>query len=277
VKKLWLILALVLWCVPAGATDYCADGNVKACWRFTDGSGTTLTDNSSNGNNCAFDYTYTPTWSAMSGTGAPSYASNRVYFSGATGTSAQKIVCADTASLNVTTASITLGSWINADSSVTNNDYISWIFHTDLTSAASYALSYEHKSLDGPKVSIFTSTWYETPTTSWNPTAGTWSHVYAVYNGSTLKIYGDGVEKGSINASGNLANVTGGYVKTYIGGDGASGNAGFKGYLSETSIFDRVLSSTEINDIKDNGLSPSGPSIHTTILRNAVIRNAVVR
>jgi hypothetical protein len=83
---------------------------------------------------------------------------------------------------------------------------------------------------------------------------GNWHHVVGTYDGSTVRLYVDGTEVGS----GTAANLTVNYSlpinnNLYLGTyNGQSQNA-FSGLLDEVSIFNRVLSPTEIQTLAAAG------------------------
>jgi hypothetical protein len=84
-----------------------------------------------------------------------------------------------------------------------------------------------------------------------------WHHFVGTYNGSTLKIYIDGVLENTASANGNLY-TTGN--KTSIGGviDVTSGseiiNNNFLGNIDEVSIFNTELSASDVTSIYNGGV-----------------------
>ncbi len=79
----------------------------------------------------------------------------------------------------------------------------------------------------------------------------TWKHYAMSYNGSTLRIYEDGVEVNSVSASGDI----GGTNTFVIGHDPFDGAAGryFGGKLDDIRFYSRALSSTEVSNLyRDN-------------------------
>jgi hypothetical protein len=73
-------------------------------------------------------------------------------------------------------------------------------------------------------------------------TLNAWTHVAGTYNGSTLKIYVNGVMVKSVAATGNMP-ITEGPLR--IGGHSLSSQF-FKGLIDEVRIYSRALSQTEI-------------------------------
>lgn len=80
--------------------------------------------------------------------------------------------------------------------------------------------------------------------------AGQWYHLAAVYDkDNNIKLYVDGDLKDTTECG-----TVGGSGACYIGAR-YNGTYEFDGRIDEVGIFDRVLNSTEINDIMDNGLT----------------------
>lgn len=91
------------------------------------------------------------------------------------------------------------------------------------------------------------------------PQEGVWYFLVGTYDGSSLKIYVDGVLERSTNINGNLVTS----IADLNIGRRAPGNRYFNGEIDELSIFDRALSSEEIevmmnqevkNPVADNSL-----------------------
>ena len=83
---------------------------------------------------------------------------------------------------------------------------------------------------------------------------GAWHHLAGVYDGSTLKVFVDGVQSGSALVSGT---VSGSGQPLFIGRNGAGGDS-MKGSLDDVQIFRRALSGAEVQALK--GQAPLPPS-----------------
>jgi N,N-dimethylformamidase beta subunit-like, C-terminal/Concanavalin A-like lectin/glucanases superfamily/Bacterial Ig-like domain/Bacterial Ig domain/Calx-beta domain len=70
----------------------------------------------------------------------------------------------------------------------------------------------------------------------------TWTHLAATYDGSTLRLYVNGTQAGSVNRSGSI-DVTSGALR--IGGNAIWGEF-FAGLIDEVRVYGRALSATEI-------------------------------
>jgi hypothetical protein len=81
-------------------------------------------------------------------------------------------------------------------------------------------------------------------------TAGVWTHVAAVYNGSTIQLYVNGSASGSVGAAGNINNVTptpafGYYYDISL--------LGYTGAMDEMGVWNKALTSTEITELYNAG------------------------
>ncbi|MDA2936242.1 DUF2341 domain-containing protein [Patescibacteria group bacterium AH-259-L05] len=82
---------------------------------------------------------------------------------------------------------------------------------------------------------------------------GAWHHVVCAWDGSKIRIYIDGLEVGSINASGTPS------LGSWNIGKRNSGGSEFDGIIDEVRIYNRGLSSGEINKIYQGG-EGAGPT-----------------
>ena len=144
----------------------------------------------------------------------------------------------------ITGNAITLEAWINADP-WKNEIWRGSIINKEGENQQGYMLSCG----EGGKIRFLFgdgANWHELKTTG-NLDAGTWYHVAGVYNGSTMKIYVNGVEKASKNQSGNISNTS---RSLRIGGCELYPDRVFDGKIDEVRIWNRELSAAEINDRK---------------------------
>ncbi len=80
-----------------------------------------------------------------------------------------------------------------------------------------------------------------------------WYHVAGTYDGSTARIYVNGLLENSVETAGPLLSSSGGAMK--IGQEGAAGDDPefFNGLIDEVELFNRALSADEIASIYDAG------------------------
>lgn len=83
-----------------------------------------------------------------------------------------------------------------------------------------------------------------------NLSPGVWTHVAAVYDGSEMRIYKDGVLAASTPKSGELA--TNSNVLANLGRN-PDGYGGFDGIIDEVMVFNGALSAQQIDVIKEGG------------------------
>src|SRR5262245_27722858 len=230
----------------ANAASPVAGSGLVAYWKFDEGSGTTATDSSGNGN--IGTLVNGPLWTA-------GRVGNALYFDGID----DNVTVPDSASLHLSTA-FTLSVWVNPASTFTD-------FRSILVKNYSYYLyaSVAGYCGDGTPLGGFSGA---TNTTVCQPSPlpiNTWTHLAVTYNGSTLTFYRDGVAVSTSSASGTLSPTTG---TLQIGG--SQFGEYFKGLIDEVRIYNRALNATEIQTVyqQDSGtqvqtvatpvISPSG-------------------
>jgi hypothetical protein len=87
-------------------------------------------------------------------------------------------------------------------------------------------------------------------------TAGTWTHVAGVYDGSHMTVYIDGIAAGT--APTTVTAIPSNNLQLRIGAD-SSGGSLFTGAIDEVRIFGRALSLGEIQAIAQQGNAPRCP------------------
>lgn len=120
------------------------------------------------------------------------------------------------------------------------------------SSAGKSSVPYALSTVGGGQFLIMNSGTSYTADSSVAVNDGKWHHLVATYDGTTMRIYVDGVQTGSsTDFSGNLPSVAG---DLHIGADYEStpGNF-FNGSLDDVRVYDRVLSATEIKQLYNMG------------------------
>ena len=92
---------------------------------------------------------------------------------------------------------------------------------------------------------------WQVPQTAWShgvrapdpAPVGRWTHVAATYDNDVLKLYVDGVEKGTLKRGGAIRPAQ---RNLCIGAYGESGHAAFTGVLDEVRVYRRALSAEEV-------------------------------
>ena len=148
-----------------------------------------------------------------------------------------------------------VGNWANmvtmTGNSGSGDDGIFWFQHNHNNTKFEFAVQ-----TDGGR------RWVQGTT---NPNEGQWYFISGVYNGSTVKIYVDGVLEGTKNRSGDIADFESDVI-LYMGMWANSGNNNrkFDGDIDEVSIWNKELSSSEINSLMSNPESVLSSNYDTT-------------
>jgi len=88
-----------------------------------------------------------------------------------------------------------------------------------------------------------------------NQNTGQWYHVVATHDGSTPTLYLDGSQVGSTSISGSYATIS----QNLLIGDSAAGYGNpWEGDIDDLRVYDKVLTSTEISNLYNNGSIDSG-------------------
>jgi parallel beta-helix repeat protein len=224
-----------------------------AHWKFDDGSGSTASDASGNGNTATL--INGPLWAAGK-------VGKGLYFDGVN----DNLTVAPSNSLNLS-SSFTLAAWVNPSSTFTDFRSVVAQNYTYYLYASAAGFCGDGSPLGGFYRGRDITVCQSSPL----PTA-TWTHLTVTYNGSTLALYRNGVAAAISNVSGALPSTTG----TLQIGASQYGEY-FKGLIDEVRIYSRTLSAPEIQAIYQqdggtpqpvatpvvppNGGNSSGPSL----------------
>ncbi|NOZ39438.1 MAG: LamG domain-containing protein, partial [Planctomycetes bacterium] len=230
-----LCLGLLLWVFSdpsVAATD------MVAHYKLDETSGTVATDSSGYGN----DGTYTNSPTLGTAGPYPGDIATAVDFDGSNDHVAL-------GNLNVSGSQITIAAWFKADSfpgtasrivAKANGSGLSdnyWSL-TSYSSGGSNFLGILLKTDSGGTVFI--------PSSTEALEIGEWTHVAAVYNGSTLKLYKNGVEILSSAVTGNI--TSGPTVPVWIAGS-PSNEKYFDGRIDDVRIYSKSLSAEEVAEL----------------------------
>ena len=242
-KLTGLLLLSLLLSNNCWAENYTQDANCQGAWLLDETSGTALDTSVNNIDATSQDATIN-----QDGQFGRSYD-----FSGTT----QYVAFGDVIDLSGTTISIV--AFVNPDSAAGSNNFRT-IIEKGQTSQAreNYGLAYGVWATSNSKKLVFefkTGTFQSAVSSADVPT-GEWTHVAGTYDGINIRTWiagsNDGVTPASSNLTANADSLT-------IGANSDNSVFEFDGRIDEVAIFSDLLTSTEINDIMDNGLVSAAP------------------
>ena len=213
-----------------------------AHWQMNDGAGNTASD--ATGNNNTGTLVNGPLW--VSGAGLDFDGVNDYV---------------DVGPINVGGEAITITAWINAGNLSSCSAIDCRIFSKASGTSTQdhyYMISTIKRKSDGAPVLRFRlkagGTTDTVIATSGVITENQWIHIVAVYDGSSMKLYKDGVEVGNRAKSGsiNIDNT----VSTWIGGNPPSATVRpWDGQIDEVKVYGRALSSAEVSTMANEDLA----------------------
>lgn len=246
-KKLTLLLLSFLVCSQAWATNYCEDANIIGCWPLEEGSGTTTQDGSANNLDGTFTSAGNPAWYSTStpdawSTQAVDFSSDTINFGDTTLTD------------NLSTFSASF--WVNVDTLAGNSRFVDkWG-----DAGQRQIITSIYDDANDNKVAFASrhptnENYYGVYTTNGVLTVGSWIHVACVWSAyQTMAIYINGTSAGtSVWFASGLAYNTGTSTTQIRTGADSTGN-NLDGKMDDVGTWIDAITSTEINDIMDNGL-----------------------
>ncbi len=247
-KRILLLVLLLLSLNSQAFANWCDNANMEACYTMDSdsGTGTSLTDDSANSNTGTFKGSGEPAWSSsvpQQSDGFDGTSTYSVDFDG----SGDYIRSAD---LDPITA-LTYGGWSYIDNNSGNYYYIC----SEPASNSSCTNPYSNYSVAQGYVS-------GVPISEWH-------HYVGWYNGTTMKLYFDGVETASASKSGTVNDTN---ALFEIGDQGGCATA-TNGKTDEVFVIFSALDLTDINDIMENGLvqAVTATKIYGATLNGATI------
>lgn len=245
VRKSCSILALlsfVLVSFSAASADVTT--GLVAHWMLDDGAGAIATD-SVGGNDGTLQGD--ATW-------AEGYVGGAILLDG----DGDYVDCGNKEAFNVTDA-VTLAAWIQADGAFAYPDW-SGIIMRGGPNIDTFALYYNGPSKQmGFKTTGTTPNWYATA--SGAATAifdGEWHHTAAAYDGAMKRVYVDGVEVGSVAATGKIETSTG-RLLLGAGRDLNPPTHFVAGRIDEARLYSRALVAKDVKELMPPKLQAYGP------------------
>jgi len=97
-----------------------------------------------------------------------------------------------------------------------------------------------------------------------------WHHVAVIYNGSTAKIYIDGVEDGTANISASPVNNSNAFL---IGASGNTPSNFFSGEMDELRVWNRALTVDQLRFIMNQEIEASGGNVYGKIIPQTITKH----
>ena len=216
------ILCTLSYNVYAGDTS-----NLVAAYYLNETSGT-RSDSSGQGNNLT-DNNTVGSASGQFGNAADFISANSEY-----------LTSADSADWDFGTGDFSIGMYVNLDSTsgspsfIDRNDTSDWTLFLRSTNQ-----NLELQLEGSPSISR-----------AWSPSTATWIHIAATRSSSTVALYEDAAQLGTTATDGTDTQGTTGIAL----GAFASGSAFYDGQMDDAFVFQRALSTAELEDLRDNGL-----------------------
>ncbi|MBI4894662.1 MAG: hypothetical protein HY833_02925 [Candidatus Aenigmarchaeota archaeon] len=220
-----------------------AEPGLVGYWNFNEGRGTNITDSSGNGNT---ERLYGGTsWVSNSSCkfgGCVSFDGSGDYING-TG------INFELSGRNSASYSI----WVKSPGANSLDTVIMYSGNSEIGfSHAGTAGASDHKIYFGALGSSVTTN------TLFNDNA--WHHVVGTYDGTTMRVYVDGIEEAATSRTGSFTS-NGNYILFAVRHDAA---ASLRGELDEARVYNRALSPSEIRQLYLTGLNQQKPGVYFT-------------
>jgi len=160
-----------------------------------------------------------------------------------------QIIVADSASLDISGAAMSISVWIAPDFNQTTGDREHRIVDKNLDNAEAYRFMF-NATEDDWRFRLFADGGVNVDTTGVTWTAGTWHHLACRYDGSDMYIYWDGVEEASASQTGNITTNN----DTMLIGNNHANDGEFDGEISELAIWSSDIGATAITQLYESRL-----------------------
>lgn len=235
------------------ATNLALSTNLVSRWSMNHTSGTTVTDsiNAYNGTISAAN----PAWTEdIPYTGVTRNSKSMAL----SADNSQAIQLTDSSSLRPS-GNFTIEAWVKvADGSGSQFIFQSYSENTNVAGIHFFVDSTEKlRIVSGKNTGTTANTDYKSLTGTTTLSPNTWYHVAAVYNGSTLELFVDGVSDGSVAWANNASYAATNYVRIGCGNYTGSNLNHLDGFIDEVRLWSTNRSSTELSNNKSIELTGS--------------------
>ena len=241
----------------ASVTTPAAPSGLVAAYGFDEGSGATVVDASGNGNSGTIT---NATWSSSGKFG------KALQFNGTNAL----VTIPDAASLHLSTG-MTLEAWVNP--STVNGNWRDVIYKGN----DNFYLEATSSNASKPDAGLIAGGGYADAVGTAALPANTWSYLTETYDGSTLRLYVNGIQVASTAHTGSIATSTN---PLQIGGDSIYGQF-FAGMIDEVRVYNHALTAAQIQTDQATSINPSGipdttpPSQPGTLTATAVLSGEI--
>jgi hypothetical protein len=211
---------------------------LMAAYGFKEGSGNTVADASGNNN--------TGTISGATWTSAGKYGS-ALSFNG----SSSYVQAPHSPSLNISGNTLTLSAWVTTTTTSGSRIIVGKPVQANTHAAPYFAYTLHMLNGGTPRFCVTVGGSLRCVAASQNLLPNTWTHIAGVYDGTALRIYLDGVQRGTLALSGNLNTYT---TPLRIGTNGGLSEV-WSGRIDEVRIYQRALTTSELQTAMTSPLS----------------------
>jgi hypothetical protein len=232
-KRLLCSFSLALVCgLALTSVTSAADPSLVGWWKLDETSGTTAADSSGNGNTGTVNGP--ATWVAGQLGGGLQLSGTNNY-----------VECGNGASLNMR-AQVTLSAWIKP-TTAGNGQHQHYVTKGDTC----YAL--KHNTGNYMEFNVYDGAWYTASGPAVNAATfnNVWHHVAGTYDGTTLKIYVDGVLQPTTAT--HVGQIGASSTSVTLGRDNTNNGRYFTGIIDDARIYNRALSDVEILKVMAGG------------------------
>lgn len=210
-------------------TNSSDDPGLVAQWRLDEGAGTTILDNSGNGNNGTT--IGSPSWTTgISGTAMLLNGTN------------QYAAIPDNATLDIK-SQITVSAWVRPAQLSSQKIVIKG----DSKTVDGYELSLLSTGKVTFKINQYSSDIYKLNSTTLYPTNGTWMHIAATFDGTVMSVYINGVQDKRISFSGPIPIATNN-LSLFLGAS-VDETSEFAGAMDDIRIYNYAMNESEIHAV----------------------------